>query len=82
MQKHTRIYMRYFGYGEQDFKPCEFGCGRCVDVHHIDGRGEGKDVIENLLGCCREKHNDCEMHRITKDEQKKVHFEFMKRKSN
>ena len=26
MQKHTRVYYKYFDYGEQDFIPCE-GCG-------------------------------------------------------
>ena len=48
--------MDYFDYGETDFIPCEMGCGRCVDVHHLDGRGPGKDVIENLMGLCREEH--------------------------
>jgi hypothetical protein len=48
--------MDFFGYGEQDFIPCEMGCGRAVDVHHLDGRGPGKDVIENLMGLCRAVH--------------------------
>ena len=48
--------MDYFEYGEQDFIPCE-NCGRqCVDIHHLDGRGLGKDVIENLMGLCRGCH--------------------------
>lgn len=56
MQPHVKIYMAHFGYGEQDFIPCEMGCGRCVDVHHLDGRGPGKDLIENLMGLCRREH--------------------------
>ena len=57
MQRHVRIYMRHFGFGEQDVIMCEH-CNqrRAVDVHHIDGRGPGKDVIENLVGLCRECH--------------------------
>jgi len=58
MQKHTRIYLDYFSFGEQDFVPCE-NCGRrCIDVHHLDGRGPGMDVIENLMGLCREDHDE------------------------
>ncbi len=56
MKKYIKIYLDYFGYGEQDFIPCEVGCGCAVDVHHLDGRGLGKDVIENLMGLCRKEH--------------------------
>jgi len=56
MTKHCRVYMDYWGYGIEDFVPCEM-CGRkAVDVHHIDGRGEGMDVISNLMGLCRYCH--------------------------
>lgn len=58
MQRHTKVYMDYFGYGEQDFIPCE-NCGnRAIDVHHINYRSHcGEDVIENLIGLCRSCHN-------------------------
>jgi 5-methylcytosine-specific restriction endonuclease McrA len=62
MKRHTRIYMRHFGYGEQDFIPCEVCASRAVDIHHIDARGMGgdpnktKDVIENLQALCRTCH--------------------------
>lgn len=60
MRKHTRVYMKHFSYGEQDFIPCEVCGGKAVDVHHIDARGMGgsksKDVIENLMGLCRKCH--------------------------
>ena len=57
MKAHTKIYMNYFGYGEQDTILCEV-CGvGAVDIHHINGRGKGKDVIENLIAVCRKCHN-------------------------
>jgi len=56
MQRHTKIYYCYFDYGEQDNVPCE-ACGRlAVDIHHIQGRGKGKDVINNLIALCRKCH--------------------------
>ena len=60
MKNHTKVYMDYFGYGEDDFIPCEVCGNRAVDIHHINCRGMGgsknKDVIENLMGLCREHH--------------------------
>ena len=60
MKNHTKVYMDYFGYGEDDFISCEVCERRAVDVHHINCRGMGgskeKDVIENLMGLCRECH--------------------------
>ena len=55
VKKHTKVYMQFFDYGEQDFVMCEM-CqqDRAVDIHHIQGRGMGgskeKDFIENLMG--------------------------------
>jgi len=61
MQEHTKIYMKAFGYVEQDYIPSELGNGRAVDVHHIDARGMGgtkaEDRIEELMGLTREQHN-------------------------
>ena len=58
MQKHTKIYLKHFGYGEQEFIPCE-GCGaEAVDIHHINGRiGEDADTITNLIALCRKCHD-------------------------
>ena len=57
MKKHTKVYMDFFDYGIDDFIPCEVCGSKAVDVHHIEGRGKNKDVIENLVGLCRECHN-------------------------
>lgn len=62
MKPHIKIYLNYFGYGEQDFIPCtnpECSC-KAVSIHHIDKRGMGgsrnKDYIENLAALCMECH--------------------------
>lgn len=79
MQKYIKIYIDYFGYGEQDKIPCEMGCGITVDVHHIYGRGKGKDVITNLIGLCRDRHTDAHLCKISKSELETIHLNFMKR---
>lgn len=57
MQKHTQIYLDYFGYGEQDFIPCEVCGKRACDIHHVTGRGKGKNIIANLMALCRDCHS-------------------------
>ena len=60
MKKHTKLYLDFFGYGSDDFIPCEVCGARAVDIHHIDCRGMGgsktKDTIENLMAVCRGCH--------------------------
>ena len=61
MQNHTKVYMNFFGYGEQDFIPCEMCGGRAVDIHHIEKRNKTKnDYIENLIALCRDCHINAE----------------------
>jgi hypothetical protein len=60
MKKHTKLYLKFFGFDESDFIPCEIcGC-LAVDIHHIDARGMGgtkkADTIDNLMALCREHH--------------------------
>jgi hypothetical protein len=66
LKNHTKVYMTFFDYGEQDFVMCEF-CqqDRAVDIHHLEkqskfGNKKEKDYIENLVGLCRDCHNKCE----------------------
>jgi len=65
MQNHTKVYIEYFSYGEDEFVPCECCGSRAVDIHHIVARGMGGvsdnrlDVIENLMAVCRECHIKC-----------------------
>ena len=66
MQKHTKVYMQFFDYGEQDFVMCEMCMqDRAVDIHHLTkqskfGNKKEKDYIENLMGLCRDCHNKAE----------------------
>ena len=72
MQKHTKIYMSYFGYTIADVILCE-KCSRVAqDIHHVNGRGKGKDVIENLMALCRECHNLAHSS-ISKKEMQEIH---------
>ncbi len=53
MKQHKKVYMEYFGYGEQDIVFCEV-CGSVAgDIHHIIFRSQGgSDDIENLIALC------------------------------
>lgn len=75
-----KIYMEYFGYGEQDMIPCEWCGRRAVDVHHIQKRSQGgKNDIENLVGLCREHHDMAEDFPVFNEKVKEKHLKFMKR---
>ena len=80
MQKHVKIYMKAFEYGEQDVILCE-NCGqsRAVDIHHILFRSRGgKDKITNLMALCRKCHTISHADRKMNDRLKKVHHDYLK----
>ena len=84
MQKHTKIYMAYFGYDASDFIPCELCGAKAVDIHHIDCRGMGgseKDNIENLMALCRFDHIKYGDKKQFTDMLKDRHSEFMNKKN-
>lgn len=62
MKRHVKIYMDYFGFGMDDFIPCEITGQKANDIHHIKNRKSGgdpngdKDAIENLMALTRAKH--------------------------
>ena len=81
MQAHTKIYFKYFGYGEQDIILCEVCGAKAVDIHHINGRGKDKDVIENLVAMCRRCHgaaHGVENTYLHKDVIQKIHNKNLK----
>jgi len=82
MQKYVKIYLDYFDLGEQDLITCE-ACmkqgridGSGFDLHHVYGRGKGKDVITNLMCLCR-KHHDMAHKSISKSEMMLIHNYFL-----
>ena len=81
MKKHVKIYIDFFGYGEQDFIPCEISGQRAVDIHHIDNKGMGgsncKDTIENLMALAREYHEAAHAEKYKKETLYKIHKAFM-----
>ena len=78
MQAHTKIYMKHFGYGEQDVILCE-ACGRkAVDIHHIIFRSHGgNDDINNLIALCRKCHNMAHNNELTSGELILIHNSFL-----
>ena len=72
MKLHTKIYMQHFDYVVAEEIMCE-ACGSpAVDIHHIFGRGEGRDVITNLMALCK-KHHEAAHKNITKSEMQLIH---------
>ncbi len=87
MRKHTRIYLDFFGYGEEDFIPCEVCGGRAVDIAHIVARSkfgskrkEEQDDITNVAALCRGCHYDYDFdNRWSVEEMQAVHNNFINR---
>ncbi|GAF91072.1 unnamed protein product, partial [marine sediment metagenome] len=53
---------------------CEWSGCPATDIHHINGRGKGKDVIENLMALSRDIHVMFHDHAtITKEQLQKQH---------
>jgi 5-methylcytosine-specific restriction endonuclease McrA len=82
MTPHVKIYLACTGKGIDDFVPCEICGKRANDIHHIHGRGKGKDVISNLMALCRDHHNSA--HGINHtylhpDVMQTIHNEYLKR---
>ena len=76
MTPHCKIYMAYFDYVVAEEIVCE-ACGNlAVDIHHINGRGKGKDVIKNLMALCR-KHHTMAHEKIPKSEMQYIHNFFL-----
>jgi len=79
VQKHVKIYFDFFDFGIDDVVPDEINNTRAVDIHHIHGRGKGKDVIENLMALNRDHHNDAHAEKLSKEVLQKIHNEYMRK---
>lgn len=77
MVNHVKIYMRYFDYVTQSEIMCEACQCPAQDIHHINGRGEGKDVISNLIALCRRHHTMATLNKVTKEDIQYIHNNFL-----
>lgn len=77
MQPYVKIYIKFFDYGETDFIPCEKCGSKAVDIHHIWGRGVGKDVISNLIALCRDCHTKVHLSETPKTDMQYIHNQFL-----
>ena len=79
MQKHTKIYLDYFEYGDQDFVPSEISGKRAQDIHHILFRSHGgKDEIENLIALTREEHEEAHRSPVFNKKLKAKHLLYLR----
>jgi 5-methylcytosine-specific restriction endonuclease McrA len=79
MQKYVKIYLDYFDYKVAEEVICE-ACGSpAVDIHHIHGRGEDRDIISNLMALCRKCHDRATTSKnyVTPDEIQLIHNYFL-----
>jgi 5-methylcytosine-specific restriction endonuclease McrA len=74
MQRHTKIYYKYFDYGEQDVILCECCHKPAVDIHHIHGRyGSQANTIKNLMALCRKCHDKAHGEKLSKSDLQYIH---------
>lgn len=85
MQKHTRVYLNYFGFKIAEDCICEIpNCGRqLIDIHHIEPRSkfgtktkDKQDDILNLVGLCREHHEQAHTNILTKEQLWEIHANY------
>jgi len=74
MKKHTKNYLKYYGYGIDDIILCEVCVCRAVDLHHIVYKSQGgSDSIDNIIALCRICHDKAHNEILTKEELKAIH---------
>lgn len=84
MKKYKKVYLNHFDLVKDDFTYCEhhfieYGAMiKGVDIHHILYKSQGgTDDINNLIGLCRDCHDQAHQELITKDCLLDNHLEFM-----
>lgn len=79
MQKYIKVYCDYFDIKTENELICEACTRPATDIHHIHGRGEGKDVIKNLMALCRKCHERAHGSKdyVTKDQFQLIHNYFL-----
>jgi len=83
MKAHTKIYMKHFGYGEQDVILCEACSRQAVDIHHIKYKSRGgTDDISNLIALCRRCHDLAHSEQLSESDLQYIHNSFLAGKRN
>ena len=78
MQKHTKIYMKHFNYGTDDFIPSEVSGRWATDLHHLTFRSHGgKDTIDNLMALTREEHERAHNEPEYNEQLKQIHLKYI-----
>ncbi len=83
MRSHVKIYLKHFDIGESDVWQCERCCKpgliSSFHIHHIYGRGKGKDVIKNLCCLCFDCHQLAHSSKqyVSKSEFQEIHDKFL-----
>ena len=85
MKNHTKVYLDHFGYGIEDFIPCEVCGQKAVDIAHIIARSkfgskikDEQDVITNLSALCRKCHYDYDFcNKWTTKEMSEIHLNYL-----
>jgi hypothetical protein len=78
MFNHTKVYKNHFDIYPNEHHYCEVcGLPATGGIHHLEKRGEGKDIIELLMGLCSKHHNMCEDSKDCNEYAKKIHAKFI-----
>ncbi len=74
MEKHTRIYFKYFDFADQDYIPSEVSGLPANDIHHLLPRSHGgADTIDNLIALTREEHERAHQDPEYNEQLKQIH---------
>ena len=79
---YKQKYLKHYGYGEQDFVPCEVcGC-KGTEIHHIKYKSRGgTDEINNLMAICRKCHEKAHAEILTEGDLYLAHWYFNDKKN-
>jgi hypothetical protein len=79
MTPYAKIYFKHFNYATEADVICEGCLGQAVEIHHIHGRGKGKNIISNLIALCRKCHERAHSSKnyVSKSEFEYIHNNFL-----
>lgn len=73
MKPHVRNYYRHHKLAQDDWVGCRLCGATAVDIHHINGRGGGKEAKKvyddhsNLIALCRKCHDRAHANQFSKE---------------